>query len=504
MNQTINIMRKDARQLWPEILSSIAVLFLFTVLEPRSWHQQQSFFLFLGPRSSALVALLFAAWGLTIVRLVQAERLVGLNQFWTTRPYEWPKLIAAKGLFLLLFLYLPLVLAQLFLLYHAHLPILENTPLLLWNLLLLTAIFVFPLACFGALTSSFSQAMMALLGTVVAVVVAASFDTPRFKDLAPRSLVPAQFVLLATILIAALLHQYCTRKAQRSVAILALAPLLILLTQITVPGTSLAARDYIRPANPQPVTIQFDQNPLRKSVRLPLNTPDKALFIHLPLTASQIAPGTSFHRDGVRFTLTGANGYRWQSMWRVEDGIIGRGIVSPEFSTFAEIPLPREVYDQLATGPVSVSVEFALEQFQTQPPIKDTISTDGNSVPNLGFCALNDSYERIYCRTAFHEPNYFVVDTFRKRGPCTQPGNLDPQYALLGTKLPSANTLHVSPVLVEGVSLSSNLCPGTPISFVYKKLQRRLQVEMPVATIELKDYLDWTNASPGRFYFFFR
>jgi hypothetical protein len=498
MNQSINILRKDARQLWPEILSSIAILLLFTVLEPRSWHQQEPFFLFLGPRPIALLALLFAGWGLTIVRLVQAERLVGLNQFWTTRPYEWPKLLTAKGLFLLLFLYLPLMLAQIFLLHHAHLHILENIPLLVWNLFLLTSIFVLPLACFSAVTSSFPQAMMAVIGTVVAVVVAASFDTPRFQDLAPRSLVPVQFILLVTILILALLHQYCSRKTLRSMAIVSLAPLLILVTQATVPGTSLAARDYALPVNPPTVVIQFDQNPLRRSPGFPLDDPNRALFIHLPLTASQIAPGTSFHRDGVRFTLTGANGYTWQSMWRTEDGIIGRGIVSPEFSTFAEVPLPREVYDQLASGPVSVGIEFALEEFQAQPPIRDTISTDGSFVPNLGFCALSVSYERIYCHTAFREPNYFVVDTFRKRGPCTQSGALELQYGLLGTKPPKTNTLHISPVLVTALPLSSNLCPGTPINFAYRKFQRRLQVKMPAATIELKDYLEWTNASSGR------
>jgi hypothetical protein len=37
------------------------------------------------------------------------------------------------------------------------------------------------------------------------------------------------------------------------------------------------------------------------------------------------------------------------------------------------------------------------------------------------------------------------------------------------------------------------LCPGTPIKFVEKRFQRRLRIEMPAATIQLKDYVGSTK-----------
>lgn len=87
MSQTTNILRKDTRQLWPEILASITVLFFFTVVEPRGWVPVYPSFFSASFLSSILSALLCISWGVLIIRLVQAERLVGLNQFWTTRPY---------------------------------------------------------------------------------------------------------------------------------------------------------------------------------------------------------------------------------------------------------------------------------------------------------------------------------------------------------------------------------------------------------------------------------
>ena len=191
MNQTINILRKDARQLLLPLLALLAILALITKLEPGTW-TQRDFLPIIGQQSGVLEVLFAINWGILVIRLVQAERMVGLNQFWTTRPYEWPKLMAAKALFLLMFLYLPLLLAQIFLLHDAGLPILPNTPLILWDMFLLTALSVLLIACFAAFTASIPQAIMALLGSYVVFILVFSFDAPRFKDLAPGMLIPCK------------------------------------------------------------------------------------------------------------------------------------------------------------------------------------------------------------------------------------------------------------------------------------------------------------------------
>src|SRR5439155_1011099 len=65
-----------------------------------------------GPAEGWLTLLLLAAWGFLLALLVLEEPLVGDRQFWITRPYRWPALLAAKLVFAALFIHLPSLLAD--------------------------------------------------------------------------------------------------------------------------------------------------------------------------------------------------------------------------------------------------------------------------------------------------------------------------------------------------------------------------------------------------------
>jgi hypothetical protein len=70
----------------------------------------------------------------------------------------------------------------------------------------------------------------------------------------------------------------------------------------------------------------------------------------------------------------------------------------------------------------------------------------------------------------------------------------EPAHGFLG-ETHMAAALHISPVILERLQLhgsgkAATLCPGTPISFVQKRLERRIEVQTPSASIELKDYVD--------------
>ena len=84
------------------------------------------------------MALVPVSWWLLISRAVHAEALVGDRQFWITRPYEWKSLLAAKLLFLAIYIYASILLAQCALLRAAGFHPLSYMPGLLYNLLLLT------------------------------------------------------------------------------------------------------------------------------------------------------------------------------------------------------------------------------------------------------------------------------------------------------------------------------------------------------------------------------
>jgi hypothetical protein len=123
MRQILTIFAKDARRFWPETAISWALLLGLVLVYPNQWHQSAPiasarFGWFnvsggaAGFSASCLVVLVPLSWWILIVRLIHCERLVGDTQFWITRPYEWPKLLAAKLLFLAAFLYAPFFAAQ--------------------------------------------------------------------------------------------------------------------------------------------------------------------------------------------------------------------------------------------------------------------------------------------------------------------------------------------------------------------------------------------------------
>jgi hypothetical protein len=512
MNQSLNILRKDAEQMRQQLLMPLLTLALFTVLESKSWTSGPPLLLSSAAATNVLALLFCMTWVVLIISLVQAERLVGFNQFWTTRPYEWSKLIAAKCYFLLAFLYLPLVLSQAVLLHQARLSVVLGVPALVHNLILFTAVLVLPVVCAAALTRSIGQAMLVLLVFLATLVCLAS-SSALFQGLAPRGLLSLQIGLVAAVLWLALINQYRSRATRRSLRVLTAAPVMVLLLQVTVPGTSLSVHDYALPSGSAPISVQFDNNPLRAfgissfpvressdpllyAARSAIGDPAANLLVHLPLLVSGIGPGTSFALDAHRLTLMGANGYTWRSPWLPESGMIAPPQLSEPFPASSDFSIPRSVYDRLAGVSVSVGIDFALMQLRDQPPIHSALSTAGEAIPALGFCALDETYSVVNCYSAFETPHLFAIQTFRKIGTCTDPNaRVDPASGAVGTVGADSVLPHVSPVDVTPIQLSAPtragfLCPGLPIAFVEKRVQRRLQVQMPVATIRLSDYIE--------------
>ena len=103
------------------------------------------------------------------------------------------------------------------------------------------------------------------------------------------------------------------------------------------------------------------------------------------------------------------------------------------------------------------------------------------------------------CHSAFHGPSRFAVQTSRKIGPCTDPdAKVDPTSGAVGSSesvslLPHIGSVDVTPVQLSAPTRAGYLCPGLPITFVEKRFQRRIQIEMPAATIVLKDYVGSTK-----------
>src|SRR5258708_29094248 len=148
MRQVLHIFKKDVRYLWYEIaitLGLVVMMVVYPLLE------------FMVPIS----------WCILTARLIYAEPLPGDRLFWVTRPYSWKSLLAAKVLFILVFVNLPMIVADIILLAKNGFPIFDNLPGVAWSQVLLTSVFVLPVVILASITTILMQLVLAVLVLVL-------------------------------------------------------------------------------------------------------------------------------------------------------------------------------------------------------------------------------------------------------------------------------------------------------------------------------------------------
>lgn len=163
MRQALHIFKKDVRHLWFEITMVICVVAAFTFTGSRRalW--------LMDPATNRIAAwtlvmiLLPLTWWTLIARVIHDEALPGDSQYWTTRPYSWKSLLAAKTLFILAFINLPMLVADGMIVRAYGLPLGKELAGLLWSQILLAVVFVLPIATLSGLTTGFVQLIFAVL-----------------------------------------------------------------------------------------------------------------------------------------------------------------------------------------------------------------------------------------------------------------------------------------------------------------------------------------------------
>src|SRR6185437_9018095 len=102
-------------------------------------------------------------WWFLIAAVIHAEPLPGRGQFWLTRPYQRKSLLCAKALFIVTFVNIPIVVADLFIVHATGFPITANIGGFLWTQVLLLAVFEIPAAAIASITSSLLELLIATL-----------------------------------------------------------------------------------------------------------------------------------------------------------------------------------------------------------------------------------------------------------------------------------------------------------------------------------------------------
>jgi hypothetical protein len=448
MNQTLHIFLKDMRHFWAEILISLALNAAFAGIYPHQWldappiHPAVRFNLFaggiMGFLGQALVVLIPISWWLLIVRSVHAEKLVGDRQFWLTRPYEWKKLVGAKLLFLIAFLYLPILIAQIVLLIEAGFHPLAYLPGLFYNLLLITGVFVLPLVALSTLTPTFAKMTLAILGVVLFFAGIAALGS-----LAPSDSIGSvgsslgdglSFAVLFSFCGAIVMLQYATRRTSVGWGVLVVIPVLLSVLAFGDPDQLLMNHTYLRTAV-APVHLEYAPDSTHQPTA---NTTEQAqeLEINVPLRASGVADGYTAITEAVKVTIDAPNGSHWDSPWQA---IYNQRLLPGTEDASVKFRIRRAVYDKFKSNSVKLKLTFALTSAKVESVTQIQLPNHDFFVSGFGVCSPRASwlkepfaFTEINCRAAMHQPMLSYVSALWTEEPCSA-SQSEPKTGVLGT-----------------------------------------------------------------------
>jgi hypothetical protein len=512
MNQVLHIFRKDVHHFWKEMVLSWCVLAVCVwhakqVWNPESMFEQGYFTQLVG---QFFPLLLILSWWVLLIRAIQDERLVGDRQFWVTRPYHWPKLLASKILFALVLVNLPLLIAQLLILRFAGFaafPYLGE--LLSMHLELITALLL-PVAVIGAVTSTFVKVI--IFGFVAVLYV---FASSMLSGLVPQASVaharaiPGEITgaifLLACL--AVLLVQYARRRTLASRVIIATAAALTLIVEVASPYDKLIARQYPS-AQQSPLKVVLDTTKpeeVSKSLAEPPRKPPKRATIGLRLLASPTDNSQVIGIRGARvdIELPGVDHYRkkWQGQWG-EAGI-------PNSPAGVSFQMPMELYDRVKSTPLKIDIEFALSVFQRGDEWQ-VIAQDGTfPVPRFGLCAITPRQRSyISCRAPLYGSGPLMASMSSAESTCPVSEKLKLTREITSYHWSlyegSRRAAMIDPVVPEMINFNPagltreelqsqwryvpSVCPGTPLHFTALSFIRHESTQVSLDGVKLSDY----------------
>ena len=176
MNRVLQIFKKDVAHLWPQILVFVAALAMFSLEDPTYVHHS-------SPDLTNFVSFLFillplACW-LLVTSVIQEEKPIGDGQYWLTRPFSLAHLLAARVLFLLLFVIAPVFVCQAIVLSTVpQSPGLDIGALIARDVFLIIC-YVLPAAAVASVTKNLGQA---LLGSLLVLTLVGAFMSVPFRS----------------------------------------------------------------------------------------------------------------------------------------------------------------------------------------------------------------------------------------------------------------------------------------------------------------------------------
>ena len=415
MTQILNIFRKDTRRFWPEIALSVIAIFAFALVYPNEWRvfqdrdiQQRMTLMLL-----ALGILMVTGWWLLIARVVQAESLVGDQQFWITRPYEWKKLLAAKVLFLTAWIGVPYLLAQMLLLAEAGFHPLAYVPGLLFTLLLFSMGYLLPMYALAAVTSNFARLTMTVLGVLI-VLTGYTYLLNGIPHGYTSANPYTNYDWFAGVR-GMRGGDWAAIRDAKSMGVARAADSAAnpdgdergCLSQAIAGGPAYPMPSAAATAPLNIVSMPNAANPVEA------RTWEGEDYLDLPVQYSGVAEGTAVFVDDFKFSITSADGSQWSSPWQA---IQERNLPGVHHAGL-HLMIGPELYERFKTGPVTLRITFAVSRYHSDTVTKMAFPAGDEAIPGIGFCST-DLSNTLICRAA-QQPRLTHYTVVWSHGACS-------------------------------------------------------------------------------------
>jgi hypothetical protein len=407
MRQAFHIFKKDVRHLWFEIAVAITVVAAFAFVGARRalW--------LVNPETNRTAAwvlvlvLLPLAWWTLIARVIHDETLPGDRQFWISRPYSWKSLLAAKALFILVFINVPMLFADAVIVraYGLH-PFSAQLPGLLWSEVLLAVVFILPIAALSAVTAGFVQLTFAVL-TPCVVGLGLAIVAPEAVLgglLGPFEWVRTYYVflLIAVGALAILVWQYSRRRTAAArglavaVAILAIAGMASIPWPATFRIQSWFSRQKVDSSS---VHVVFDSGAQARAL---MEQGDRVRII-VPLNLTGLPDEVRAKPEGFVVRVKAPDGAVWNSerILPLSSSPIGR-----EF--YLQTDVDSALYKKFKAEPLTISGSVYLTLFGAPQTVRIPFGDRPVLVPRIGLCSASRSPQGrpyfLVCTSAFRSP----------------------------------------------------------------------------------------------------
>ena len=507
MKQILHIFRKDVRHHWPEIFASLVLLVAFTAEQPRIWLDPVYPYRILTFLINALPALLFVSWAFVIVRLVHDESLVGDRQFWTTRPYQWPKLFAAKLLSIFLFIHVPLFLAQSFLLLYGHFPVVSSTPNLLYVHTLFLFVLIFPVLALATVTAGTGAATLALLAIMVfTIAVAAIYSALPDSQLSSDALDGFLGLSFAITCAGVPLLQYARRKVWLARSWIVVTAVVMATISFAVPQKTLLESQFPLASADKPIPAQFSLDPSLLFVHpkdSSLGFSRETVSVEIPLQVSVLVENAVVEIYGATLEVQLPNGERQTSHWQPTGSnplLYGR---TRYWSAFT---IKRDLFNHLRSAPVTAHLTLAMKVFKKVRSTDIEVKSDGFELTKGVHCASRQLDGELHCFAAFRVPGPLLVTADLPTPDCqSQQSMSSGPYADFPATYSNLNTntspeFSLDPVekfsiaasklqRFEDASVNVPICPGTTLALTTVQFAYDTRVNIELGEIDVLDYV---------------